>query len=163
MFCYEDVFKAEKKNHKGTNSGGALIIQLTEQIQLKKTPELSHLCHLAKNLYNLANFHYRQFFFHLDEFINYYDLQIILKENEVYKVLPAQTSQQILRLVMENWKSYWKEIKDYSKDKSKYLGRPKMPNYKRKNGQSIAVFTNQNSWIKNGYMVIVRYANLLLN
>ena len=63
---------------------------------------------------------------------------------------------------MENWKSYWKEIKDYSKDKSKYLGRPKIPNYKRKNGQSIAVFTNQNSWIKNGYIQFPKSVKLPL-
>ncbi len=115
---------------------------------------------MAKNLYNLANFHYRQFFFHLDEFINYYDLEVILKEHVAYKMLPAQTSQQILRLVMDNWKSYWKEIKDYSKDKRKYLGRPKMPNYKRKNGESIAIFTNQNSWIKNGHIQFPKSVHL---
>jgi putative transposase len=117
---------------------------------------------LAKNLYNLANFHYRQFFFYLDEFINYYDLQIILKDHIAYKTLPAQTSQQILRLVMKNWKSYWKAIKEYSKDKSKFLGRPKMPNYKRKNGESIAIFTNQNSWIKNGHIQFPKSVNLPL-
>jgi putative transposase len=100
----------------------------------------------------LANFHYRQFLFHLDEYITYYDLQVILKGHVTYKALPAQTSQQILRVVMKNWKSYWKSIKKYSTDKSKFLGRPKMPNYKRKDGESIAIFTNQNSWIKNGYL-----------
>ena len=117
---------------------------------------------MAKNLYNLANFHYRQFLFHLDEFINYHDLQVILKDHSTYKALPAQTSQQILRLVMKNWKSYWKKIKKYTRDKSKFLGRPKMPNYKRKNGESIAIFTNQNSWIKNGYLQFPRSVNLPL-
>jgi putative transposase len=127
-------------------------MKLTETIQVRKSKELSLLCHLAKNLYNLANYHYRQFLFHLGEFITYYDLQVILKDHEAYKVLPAQTSQQILRLVMKNWKSYWNAIKEYSKDKSKFLGCPKMPNYKRKDGESIAIFTNQNSWIKNGHV-----------
>ena len=135
-------------------------MKLTEIIQVKKSKELSLLCYLAKNLYNVANFHYRQFFFHLDEFINYYDLQVILKDHKTYKILPAQTSQQILRLVIKNWKSYWKKLKDYLKDKSTYLGRPKMPNYKRKNGQSIAIFTNQNSWIKNGYIQFPKSVNL---
>jgi putative transposase len=110
----------------------------------------------------VANFHYRQFLFHLDEFINYYDLQVILKDHDVYKALPAQTSQQILRLVMSDWKSYWKAIKEYSNDKSKFLGCPKMPNYKRKNGQSIAIFTNQHSWIKNGYIHVPKSIHLPL-
>ena len=98
----------------------------------------------------------------MDEFINYYDLQIILKDHIAYKVLPAQTSQQILRLVMKNWKSYWNAIKEYSKAKRKFLGRPKMPNYKRKNGESIAIFTNQNSWIKNGHIQFPKSVNLPL-
>ena len=127
-------------------------MKLAEIIQVKKSKELSLLCYLAKNLYNLANFHYRQFFFHLDEFINYYDLHVILKDHE--------TSQQILRLVIKNWKAYWKKLKNYLQDKSKYLGRPKMPNYKRKNGQSIAIFTNQNSRIKNGYIQFPKSVNL---
>lgn len=126
------------------------MIQLTEQIQHGKTPVLSNICHLAKNLYNLANYHYRQFFFNLEEFINYYDLQEILKRHNAYTSLPAQTSQQILRLVMKNWKSYWKAFKEYQKDPTKYLGRPKMPNYKIKNGESIVIFTNQNTRFKDG-------------
>ena len=127
-------------------------MQLTEQIQLKPSPELSHLCHLAKNLYNQANYQYRQFFFNLEEFINYYDLQVILKEKECYKQLPAQTSQQILDLVMKNWKSYWASLKEYKINPLKFLGRPKPPNYKEKNGESICIFTNQNTRLKEGFI-----------
>lgn len=127
-------------------------MQLTEQIQLKSSPELSRLCHLAKNLYNQANYQYRQFFFNLEEFINYYDLQVILKEKECYKQLPAQTSQQILDLVIKNWKSYWASLKEYKINPSKFLGRPKIPKYKSKNGECIVIFTNQNTRIKNGFI-----------
>ena len=65
-------------------------MQLTEQIQLKYSKDLSHLCHKAKNLYNEANFQYRQILLNLDEFINYYDLQVILKEYDCYKTLPLK-------------------------------------------------------------------------
>lgn len=135
-------------------------MQLTEQIQLKHSQELSILCHKAKNLYNEALYQYRQFFFNLDEFINYYDLQVILKENECYKALPAQTSQQILDLVMKNWKSYWTALKEYKIDPSKFLGRPKMPKYKDKDGESIVIFTNQNTRIKEGYVHFPKSCNL---
>jgi len=137
-------------------------IQLTEQIQHKKTPELSYICHLAKNLYNLANFHYRQFFFKLEEFLNYFDLQVILKDQETYKALPAQTSQQILRLVIQNWKAYWRALKEYQKDPSKFFAKPKMPKYKKINGESIVIFTNQNSRIKNGMIYFPKKTNLPL-
>lgn len=125
---------------------------LSEQIQVKKTPELSKVCHLAKNLFNLANFHYRQFFFNIEEFLSYYDLQFILKDHETYKKLPAQTSQQILKLVIQNWKSYWRALKEYRSNPSKFLGKPKFPSYKRKDGESIVIFTNQNTRIKDGYI-----------
>ena len=90
-----------------------VLARLTEQIQLRSTPELSHFCHLAKNLYNAANFEFRQFFFNLSEFVNYYDLQVMLKNADCYKALPAQTAQQILKLVVKNWKSYFAAVKEY--------------------------------------------------
>lgn len=126
----------------------------------KKTLTLSSLCHLAKNLYNLANFHYRQFFFNLETMINYYDLQIILKDHEAYKALPAQSSQQIMRLVIKNWKSYWRSSREYQNDPSKFLGKPKIPKYKKKDGESIVIFTNQNTRIKNGMIYFPKSTNL---
>ncbi|MFW9782699.1 MAG: RNA-guided endonuclease TnpB family protein, partial [Candidatus Heimdallarchaeota archaeon] len=49
-------------------------MRLTEQIQVKKSKELSKVCHLAKNLYNLANWYLRQDFFNLNHLLSYYDL-----------------------------------------------------------------------------------------
>jgi len=127
-------------------------MQLTEQIQVKWTPELSHLCHLAKNLYNQANYQYRQFFFNLDEFITYYDLDAILKTKECYKALPAQTNQQILQVVLQNWKAYWRSLKKYKQNPTKFLGRPKPPKYKSKDSEMICIFTNQNTRLKENYI-----------
>ena len=76
----------------------------------------------------------------------------MLKQEDVYKELPAQTSQQILRLLDKNWKSFFKAIKDWSKNKEKYLGRPKLPKYKKKNGRNVVIFTNQQCKIKDGYI-----------
>jgi len=68
-------------------------MRLTEIIQVKESKELSKVCHLAKNLYNLANWYFRKDFFNLNNFLSYYDLDFILKHNEAYKILPSQTSQ----------------------------------------------------------------------
>ena len=135
-------------------------MRLTEQIQKKRTKNLSHICHLAKNLYNAANFQYRQFFFHLEEFLTYYDLQVIFKSTNVYKALPAQTSQQILLLVIRNWKAYWRALREYRKHHKKFHGRPKPPKYKKKNGESIVIFTNQTARIKNGSIHFPKSTNL---
>ena len=68
-------------------------------------------------------------------------------------LFPAQTSQQILDLVMKNWKSYWSALREYKIDPSKFLGIPKFPNYKRGNSnESICIFTNQNTRIKDGFI-----------
>ncbi|WP_200899755.1 hypothetical protein [Geobacillus stearothermophilus] len=71
-----------------------------------------------------------------------------MKHEQVYKELPAQTSQQILRLLDKNWKSFFKAIKDWIKNKEKYLGKPKLPKYKKKNGRNVVIFTNQQCKIK---------------
>ena len=42
-------------------------MKLTERIQVKYSPELSNICHLAKNLYNQANYLVRQRYFFLCE------------------------------------------------------------------------------------------------
>ena len=61
----------------------------------------------------------------------------MLKNDKVhpdYTSLPLiQSSQQLLRLLCKNWKSYFGAIKDYKKNPSKYSGRPKLPKYSKKN------------------------------
>ena len=133
---------------------------LTEQIQIKKSKELSKVCYLAKNLYNLANWYYRKDFFNLVNFLSYYDLDFILKNQEAYMNLPAQTSQQILKLVIKNWKSYFRANKDYRKNSQKYKRKPKIPKYKEKNTESIVIFTNQQCKIKGGYLYFPKKVNL---
>ncbi|MHA2002000.1 MAG: RNA-guided endonuclease InsQ/TnpB family protein [Promethearchaeota archaeon] len=84
----------------------------------------------------------------------------MLKKHETYKVLPAQTSQQILRLVIKNWKSYWRSSREYQKDPRIFLGKPKIPQYKKKDGESIVIFTNQNTRIKDDMIYFPKSTNL---
>lgn len=61
-----------------------------------------------------------------------------------YGELPAQCCQQILRYLDLNWKSFFKSIKDYWKNKDKYMGKPKIPAFKPKeNGRATVFYTNQ--------------------
>ena len=61
----------------------------------------------------------------------------------------AKSSQQCLKLLDKNWKSFFKSIKDWVKHKDKYSGRPKLPKYLKKNGRNILILTNQNCKLKN--------------
>ena len=127
-------------------------MKLAERLELKKKAHLSFLCHAAKNLYNLANYYVRQEFFSLGKWIRYYDLWFILKNKEQCQILPSQTAQQILRVLDKNWKSFFNSNRDWNVHPEKYLGRPKPPKYKKKSGEFIVIFTNQQCRIKAGYL-----------
>jgi putative transposase len=111
-------------------------------------------------LYNLANWYVRQDFFKLNNFINYYDLDYILKDKQAYRRLPSQTSQQILKLVNRNWRSYFGALKKYRASPNKFKKKPRIPSYKKKNGEYIAVFTNQQCRIKEEYLHFPKKVNL---
>jgi len=135
-------------------------VKLTDVIQVDYSVELSKLCHLTKNLYNLANWYVRQDFFNISNILSFYDLDFILKQKEAYRNLPSQTSQQILKYVARNWKSYFKALGSYRRDFKKFKKKPKIPRYKKKNGESIAIFTNQQCNIKNGYVHFPKRVNI---
>jgi putative transposase len=48
-----------------------------------------------------------------------------------YRSLPTCCAPQTLKLLDKNWKSFFKSVKDYSKNKNKYNGAPKPPKYKQ--------------------------------
>ncbi len=135
-------------------------MRLTEIIQITKSETLSELCHLAKNLYNLANWYIRHDFFNLNHLLSYYDLDFILKDTSAYRNLPSQSSQQILKYVYRNWKSYFKALKQYRYDVKKFKRKPKIPRYKKKKGESVIIFTNQQCKIKKGYLHFPKRVNL---
>lgn len=115
---------------------------------------LDEFCYKSKNLYNCANYIIRQEFINNGKWIRYNSLDKILKQegnNFDYKNMPiSSSSQQCLKLLDKNWKSFFRAIKDYNKNPNKYLGRPKLPKYKSKNGRNILILTNQNCKINKG-------------
>ena len=64
-----------------------------------------------------------------------------LSENVDYRALPAQANQQVMKQCFLDWKSYLKSLKKYKKNPSKFLGRPKLPDYKE-HDLSNAILTN---------------------
>lgn len=124
----------------------------TEQIRLNGNPKLHELCHLAKNIYNEGNYIIRQEFISNGKWIRYNQLDKMLQQSENYKSLPAQSAQQALKILDQDWKSFFKSIKEWKKNPSKFLGMPKLPHYKRKDGETLLVFTNQQAKIKDGVL-----------
>lgn len=142
-------------------------MQLVERHIISKNhfnyKQIDELCFISKNLYNQANYIIRQEFVNNKKYLNYYDIDKLVKnleENNNYKLLQIQSSQQILKLLDKNWKSFFKAIKDWSKNKSKYLGKPKLPKYKDKNGRNIFLITNQSCKIKDNYIYFNKKSKL---
>ena len=111
-------------------------MQLVERHIINKNHELYKECDrlswLSKNLYNQANYYIRQEFINNGKYLNYFDINKIMisEQNENYIALPRKVSNGTLRLLDKNWKSFFRSIKDWKKNKSKYLGMPKLPKYK---------------------------------
>ena len=133
----------------------------TEQIWLNPDYTLSELCHFSKNLWNEANYQVRQEFFTTGEWMRYNTLAGNLKTSENYKSINAQTAQQILKILDRSWKAFFKTIREWSNHPEKFLGRPKLPGYKAKDGEFLLVFTNQQVKIENGCIIFPK--KLLLN
>ena len=117
---------------------------------------LDDFCFKSKNLYNFANYQIRQRFIKNGEWLRYNEMDKLFKQEGMdfdYRNMPtAQSSQQCLRLLEKNWKSFFKAIKDYSKHNEKYSGKPKLPKYLKKNGRNLLILTNCNCKLKNGYI-----------
>lgn len=124
--------------------------QVEKHIIKRSHPYFYMFCeytHLAKNLYNHANFLVRNEFVNTGKWLRYQDLDKLLKQDIDYpdyaNMMAAQSAQQTLKLLDGNWKSFFNSIKDWSKNKDKYSGRPKLPKYKPKDGRMVFILTNQ--------------------
>lgn len=121
--------------------------------------EIDRISFAAKNLYNAGLYTIRQAFF-ADEarYINYIQLQKQFQNTHQsdYEALPRKVSQQILRLLDKNFKSFFEAHKAYKKDPSRFLHRPRITRYKDPaTGRSIALYTNQTfskQGLKDGYL-----------
>ncbi|MEG4074970.1 transposase [Microcoleus sp. Pol14C2] len=123
-------------------------MQLAERHIIKSTEhrfaQIDELAFKSKNLYNAANYVIRQSFVYGWGYINYNEMNRLMKSHQAYKVLPAKVSQQILMILDKNWKSFFEAVKAYKVDSSNFPGRPKLPKYKDKvKGRNILVYTIQ--------------------
>jgi putative transposase len=127
-------------------------MQLTYKYKIKNNEEILKLCKISKDLYNQSLYIIKE---NLKEnkFLFYNDLDKIMKNkinlegNINYRLLKTQVSQQILMSLDKNLKSYFKSIKDWKKNPSKYKGMPKLPGYKK--DYNNLIYTNQSCVIIN--------------
>lgn len=113
------------------------------QLQQNIIEELSY--HTTK-LYNIANYENRE-----NGFKNYYETEKLYKQNYHTQFLHSHTYQWCLKMLEQDWKSYFASIKDYKKNPNKYLGLPKPPKFKNTNNKkNEIIFTTAGIRYKNG-------------
>ncbi len=128
-------------------------MKLVYKFRISKSKQLDTLCSISKKLYNQANWYIRQDLFHLGNWLRYEDVNFILKGTYHYKLLKAQTSQQVLKVIDKNWKSFFNAIIKRKKERKKFNGIPRPPKYK-KDCNNLLIFTNQSSKIKNNSIIL---------
>lgn len=122
-------------------------MKLIENIQIKKGTkeykELDNFCFLSKNLYNSTLYDIRQHYFSTKKYKKYnlVNKDFIRNHQIDYYALPTKVSQQTMKLVDQNFKSFFGALKT---NKSKV----KIPKYLDKHGRYEVIFTNQAISIK---------------
>ena len=98
----------------------------------------------AKNLYNAALCLVRQACIFEHRSLGYQAVYHQMKRYEAYRALPRKVAQQVLRLLDQNWRSYFAATSAYQEDPSRFRTHPKLPHYKHKTqGRSILIYTPQ--------------------
>jgi len=86
----------------------------------------------------------RQSFIHEGVYLDYHEMHRRMKDHEAYQALPAKVAQWVLRILDNNWQSFFAALAAWRADPSTFLGRPKLPGYKDKQrGRNLLVYTIQ--------------------
>lgn len=122
-----------------------------------KDKRFEDICFKSGLLYNYVLYQVRQGIFS-GKYLKEYDLSTKLgRENQFdFRNLPCGVSQQVVKQVFHNIKSWMKLKKDYEKNPSKYDSRPKLPKYKKCKKQNMLVFTTATCRVKNGYIHFIK-------
>lgn len=126
---------------------------------------LRELCHVSKDLYNQALYEIRQEYFRSKKHLNYYEVYKILRRTENCGLLQAQISQQTLKAVDENFKSFFGLVKKKLKARiPKYLDKDEffkitIPTVSIKNGKIQLPYSKQ--YAKNHNKIYLKVPSIL--
>lgn len=104
--------------------------------------ECEKICFAAKNVYNYSLYNMRQEFFNNSSCLSFKELYHIVKQSDCYVGLPRKVSNQVLRGVNNEYKSFFALNK--KKKEGKYNHPVHIPSYKDKeNGRYVATYEKQ--------------------
>lgn len=135
-------------------------MRLVYRFNIGKDEEISKLCKVSNNLYNKALYVFRETLKNESKWLSYFELDKILKNTKNldgkinYRLLKAQCSQQVLKLLDNNIKSYYRSIQDYKKHPNKYKEKPGLPKYRKRGSEFNLYYPNQSCIIRNGKIIL---------
>jgi len=97
--------------------------------------KLYSMSNYSKDLYNQTNFLVKQYLKYTGSYLSNYQTYYLMQERENlqgeinFKKLKIVLSQNVLKILDQNWKSYFKALKDYKKNPHKYSNMPKAPGF----------------------------------
>lgn len=143
-------------------------MNLIYSFYIPQTEQLVNLCKVSNNLYNQALYLFRQALKNEDRWLWYADMDKLMKatpnlEGEInYRLLKAQVSQQILKVLDKNIKAYCKAIKDFKTNPAKYKAMPQLPSFRKRGSLFNLYYPNQSAIIKNGKIRLAKDLEILI-
>lgn len=143
-------------------------MNLIYSFYIPQTEHLVNLCKASNNLYNQALYLFRHSLKNENKWLWYADMDKLMKatpnlEGEInYKLLKAQVSQQILKVLDRNVKAYCKAIKDFKEQPSKYKAMPQLPSFRKRGSLFNLYYTNQAASIKDGKIRLAKDLNIII-
>ena len=129
---------------------------LSRTFIIEKDKWLNEQFNLSTLLYNQGRHFINEYYKKESKFLSFCELDKLLKNltelNYYRQLCKSQVAQQCLRQLNSNYTSYFKALKDYKKNPSKYKGMPKSPKFKTE--QNLITFTYQTIKIKDQFIVI---------
>jgi len=129
---------------------------LTQKNRLKlssaKFEIVKQLSYYSARLYNVGLYSVKQYYFNNDAYLPYAKNYHECKDNENYKLLLSDTSQQILRIVDRNFKSFFGLLK--LKSQGKYTEKVRIPHYKKQDELMNITIQGRSARVRKGYVII---------
>lgn len=114
---------------------------------------LREMCQYSNNLYNVALYNIRQHYFNTKKFLTYESNYHECKTNENYALLQAGISQQIMKVVDRNFKSFFNLLKKCKLGDYRYHD-VNVPHYRPKGGMFNLIMSTNAFTLKDGYLYL---------
>lgn len=121
---------------------------LTKKLKLTKAQYLilKDFCHYSNNLYNYSLYICNAYYKETGKYIGLKELYHTVKNNENYRLLPAQVAKEVIRLLDKNYRSFFSLLN--RKHKGQYNGNVNPPNYRKKGSLYHVVYGYQSIYVK---------------